>query len=154
AISPAGSPTDRETSTVLEGMNAAAATLGVRLHLERVDSSERLEFALAKLKKEGVRVVMPVPHPLFYTNRIQLIRASAKAKLVLMGWTREFADAGAPISFGVSNEDAARLAAGYVARILKGDKPENLPVQNPTRIELVINRKSAKATGYAIPQNV
>ena len=88
---------------------------------------------------------------MFNARRAQLIELAAKTRLPTMYFYREFAVAGGLISYGGHDTDAYRLAGGYAARILKGEKPADLPVQQSTRVELVINLKTAKALGVDIP---
>jgi putative ABC transport system substrate-binding protein len=90
-------------------------------------------------------------HPLFTTHRERLIALAARYAVPTMYVQGEFADAGGLIAYGPNLPDVYRLAGGYAGRILKGDKPADLPVMQPTKFELVINLKTAKALKLDIP---
>ena len=75
-------------------------------------------------------------------------------RLLAVYWTREFADAGGLMSYGMSYEDLVRRSAAYADKILKGAKPGDLPIEQPTRLELVVNMRTAKALGLSLPESV
>jgi len=83
-----------------------------------------------------------------------LLNLASKARLPVIYGERNFADAGALMSYGANYEDLTRRSAGYVDKILKGAKPADLPIEQPTRFELVVNLRTAKALGIAIPQSI
>jgi len=89
-----------------------------------------------------------------FANRVQIAERAAQSQLPLLGWQRELAKSGALISYGPNHGEIGRLAAGYVDKILNGVKPGDLPVQQPTKFELVINLRTAKALGLTIPPSL
>ena len=97
---------------------------------------------------------MEPPNPIFHQNRRRVVDFAAKSRLPAMFHTRDFVDAGGLMSYGANYPYLYRRAASYVDKILKGAKPADLPVEQPTRFELVINLKTARALGLAIPQSV
>jgi putative tryptophan/tyrosine transport system substrate-binding protein len=98
-----------------------------------------------------VGALLLAPHALFATQATQLVVLSARYRVPTMYWRREFVDAGGLMSYGSSLADALRLLGTYCARILKGEKPGDLPVQQPTKFELIINASTAKALGLDLP---
>ena len=92
--------------------------------------------------------------PLFSTHRAMLLELASKARLPMIESERRFVDAGGLMSYGANLGDLYRRSAGYVDKILKGAKPGDLPVEQPTKFELVVNLKTAKALGLTIPQSV
>jgi putative tryptophan/tyrosine transport system substrate-binding protein len=132
----------------------AAKPLSVELHIEEVSGPERFDDVFAVMKGRQVGAMILIPHPLFYSHRERLVMLSTQNRLPLMAWVREFTEIGAPLAYGVRNIDMLRRAADYVARILKGEKPADLPVEQPTKFELTINLKTAKALGLTIPPSL
>src|SRR3989442_9237986 len=92
--------------------------------------------------------------PLTVANRRQIVEYATQQRLPMISELRQFAEAGALMSYGASLADLFRRAAGHVDKILKGAKPGDLPVEQPTKFELVINLKTAKALGLTIPQSL
>jgi putative ABC transport system substrate-binding protein len=103
------------------------------------------------LVQRGVRALLVSNEVLFTSHRDQVVALAARHAIPTLYAYREFAAAGGLMSYGPSHNDGYRLCGAYVARILKGEKPGEMPVQQPTRLELVINLRSAKATGLEIP---
>jgi putative ABC transport system substrate-binding protein len=99
-------------------------------------------------------LIVPAANPLAYANRVQIVRFAQRNRLPSIYGTKDFADAGGLIAFGPNAADQWRRAAVYVDKILKGARPADLPVEQPTKFEFVINLKAAKALGLAIPQSV
>jgi putative ABC transport system substrate-binding protein len=95
-----------------------------------------------------------IDDPLVFTQRMRVMDFVVRNRLPATAFYKQFAEAGALISFGASLEDLYRRAAIFVDKILKGAKPGDLPVEQPTKFELVINLKTAKALGLTIPQSV
>jgi ABC-type uncharacterized transport system substrate-binding protein len=147
-------PPERASGPELQATEAAARTLGVALHpLEglRPDDLGRL-FAEAARGRADALIVFA--HAFAFQNRGRILELAAQQRLPTMyGW-REFVDAGGLMSYGPNVQAVVRRAAHYVDRILKGAKPGDLPIEQPTKFELVINLKTAKALGLTIPQSV
>jgi putative ABC transport system substrate-binding protein len=133
-------------------LQAAARTLGLDLHVLNASTEGEFEGVFAKLiqMRAGGLVIGSDP---FFTSRTEQLAALAVQHAVpaVYHW-REFAVAGGLVSYGAAVTDVYRLAGNYTGRILKGDKPADLPVQQVTKVELHINQKSAKALGLTVPQ--
>jgi putative tryptophan/tyrosine transport system substrate-binding protein len=132
----------------------AAATLGVQLRHVTVRRADELVDAFETMKKQGVEAVIIQQSPLFWAERRRVIDLGLKYRLPIMFPQGQPAEEGALIAYGAEQADLYRRAAVYVAKILKGAKPADLPVEQPTKFELVINLKTAKALGLTIPQSL
>jgi putative ABC transport system substrate-binding protein len=131
-------------------MQAAARTLGVEVGVLRASTERDIDDVFASLVQARVGALVINPDP-FFTSRVeQLIALTARYAMPTIS-SREFAAAGGLIGYGVSLTDAYRLAGAYTGRVLAGAKPADLPVQQSTRVELVINLKTAKMLGITFP---
>ena len=145
-----------EVSTVpeLRETEAAARTINVPLQLLQVRHPDDLEPLFVAATREGADAVLVFAHSFAFLNRDRIIELAARRRLPTMyGW-REFVDAGGLMSYGPNLRAILRRAASYVDRILKGAKPGDLPIEQPTKFELVINMKTAKALGLTIPASL
>ncbi len=144
----------RYTLPIVRETEDAARTLGVQLQSLEVRGANEFEGAFGAATKGRAGALIVVGDPLTVSQRKRLVDFAAKSRLPAMYGFREFVDAGGLMAYGVSLPDMYRRAATYVDKILKGAKPADLPVEQPTRFELVINMKTAKALGLTIPQSV
>ena len=112
------------------------------------------QFATAFEDARGADGLMQMDDPLFVTHRRQLAELEIKNRLPTISWLREIVDAGGLVSYGPDFPDLYRRAATYIDKILKGAKPGDLPIEQPTKFELAINMKTAKALGLTIPPSV
>ena len=135
---------------------SAARVLGVRFHpIVEARGPDDLEGMFATVTKEGARAALASgPSTMFYANRVKLAEHALKGRLPVMCDLREFVVAGCLMSYAPSLTDMFRRAATYVDKILKGAKPADLPVEQPTKFELVINLKTAKTLGLKVPPSV
>jgi len=133
----------------LQGAEAAARTLGVQLEAVPVRGADDFASALKALR--GIDGVLHADNPLFGTHRARLVDAVAGSRLPAIYPARMYVEAGGLMSYGANLPDLYRRAAAYVDKILKGAKPGDLPVEQPTTFELVINNRTAKAIGLTIP---
>jgi putative ABC transport system substrate-binding protein len=146
-------PAVAEAST--NQMRAAALTLGIELHVLRASAEADFGPALERVRELGASgLVMSAGEPLFASRTEQLGALAARHGVPAVGAGRKFASAGGLVSYGSSIDDAYRLAGGYTARILKGDKPADLPVQQASKVELIINLNTANALGLTIPETL
>jgi putative ABC transport system substrate-binding protein len=132
----------------------AAKGLGLRLQLLRAKGAHDLESAFDAAKRSGVQAVLAHPSAFITINRARIIELAAKHRLAVIYAGPENVEAGGLMSYGPDIVDNYRRAAVYVDKILKGAKPAELPVQQPTKFELMINLKAAKQIGLAIPPHV
>jgi putative tryptophan/tyrosine transport system substrate-binding protein len=133
----------------------AASSLGLQLQSVEVPSAEDFDRAFSAITKERAQaLIVPAPNPVGFANRGQIASLAQKNRLPSMYGQNEFVDAGGLMSYGASAPHMHRRAATYVDKILKGRKPADLPVEQPTKFEFVINLKAAKAIGLTIPPNV
>ena len=128
-----------------------ARSLGLQLQLLEAPGPEGFDGAFAAMARERVGALLVVQDPAFIPHRARLVDLAAKNRLPSIFTQREDAEAGGLMSYGPSLPDLYRRAGTYVDKILKGVKPGDVPVEQPTKFELVINRKTAKALGVAIP---
>jgi putative ABC transport system substrate-binding protein len=140
-------------SAVQEGLVLARAG-GWHLHVIPVNSDLDREPAFARLAQLQVGGIFFAPDNSFNSKVREFVALSARYRLPTVYNYREFVEAGGLMSYGTSSAEANRLAGNYVGRILKGEKPTDLPVQQPTKFELVINLKTAKALGLTIPETL
>jgi len=131
-----------------------AARLGLTLHELPVHSVDELEGALAVAVKAHAGGVIVISDPFTVRQRLRIVQLAVQTRLPAVYGFGEFARAGGLLAYGPSVADLARRAAAYVDKILKGAKPGDLPVEQPTRFELVVNLKTAKTLGRTIPQSV
>jgi putative ABC transport system substrate-binding protein len=135
-------------------VNPAAATLGVQLRIVEAGVPRELEAAFSAMIRDGARAVLVFADGMFFINRRTLAELALKNRLPSMFQNTEHVEAGGLMSYAPSSADNYRRAAGYVDKILKGAKPADLPIEQPTKFELVINLKTAKALGLTIPAAV
>jgi len=147
-------PTTRVQKVLLQEMEGPAKALAVEVQAADVRNPNEIESALAALKKarRNALIVLMPPRTTDYQTRI--VEFATKQKLPTMSHWREYVDAGGLAFYGASIHDMYRRAAIYVDKILKGAKPADLPVEQPTKFEFIINLKAAKQIGLTIPPNV
>ncbi len=135
-------------------MAAAASALGLHLQTLKVESHDQFEEAFKLAARERVGGLIVLPSPLTNTYRKSLVTWAARTRLPTVYALQEYAEIGGLMAYGPNIPALHRRAATYVDKILKGAKPGDLPVEQPTKFEFVINLKTAKALGLTIPQSV
>jgi putative ABC transport system substrate-binding protein len=138
----------------LQSVKAAGEKLGLALHVVPATTVEEFDAALAAMARERVGGVFVVPSPLSTMERAALAQLALQYRLPTMFAARENVETGGLMSYGADRNDLIRRAALYIDKILKGAKPADLPVQQPTKFEFVLNLKTAKALGLNIPATV
>ncbi len=138
----------------LKKMQATAKTTGVKVLPVQAGTTSQIEAAFGAMAREHAGALIVLPDPFFLTQVRQIAELAAKNRLPTMFWSRELTEAGGLMSYGQNLLDHFRRAATYVDKILKGAKPADLPVEQPTKLELVINRRTAKALGLNIPNEL
>jgi putative ABC transport system substrate-binding protein len=133
---------------------AAARTLGLPFHRVPARGLDEYDGAFLAMTRERADAVLVLGDPIFWYHRTRLAALATKQHLPAMFGQREHAEAGGLMSYGPNLRDNYWRAATYVDKILKGAKPADLPVEQPTKFELVINLKTAKALGLTIPPSV
>jgi putative tryptophan/tyrosine transport system substrate-binding protein len=143
-------PTNPNVGSVSRDLQAAARTLGLQLHVQSASTEREIEAAFAALVQQQVAALVVGPDAFFDSRRDQIVTLLARHAIPIYE-RRETAVAGGLMSYGASPADAYRQAGLYVGRILKGAKPADLPVMQPTKFELVINLATARALGLEVP---
>ena len=146
-----GERTEKDT---LKRAEVAAQALGVRLQFVEARGPEEFDRAFSDMTSARAGALTVLPSNMFNNERRRLVDLAAEKRLPAVYAVRELVDAGGLISYGPNLADLNRRAATYVDRILKGAKPADLPVEQPTKFELIINLKTAKSLGLTIPQSV
>jgi putative ABC transport system substrate-binding protein len=139
---------------MLKRAEVVAQALGVRLQFVEARGPADFDRAFSEMTRARAGALTVLGSAMFFSERRRLVDLAAKNRLPVVYPQREFVDAGGLMSYGPNLADTFRRAATYVDKILKGAKPADLPVEQPTKFELVINLKTAKALGLTIPQSV
>jgi len=135
-------------------LQTAARQVGVTLSFIEIKNADDLDPTLARAKKYGAGGIIAPLGAFTYAHRAKLVHLALKHRLPGIYWVRDYVEAGGLMSYGANPGDVGRRAAYFVDRILKGARPADLPVEQPTKFELVINLKTAKALGLTIPQTI
>ena len=138
-------------SSPVQAMEQAARSLDVRLQLVEIDRPDQLEGAFAAMTAQNAAALIVTPSPFNLAHRERIVSLAAKHRLPAMYGLTAFVEAGGLMAYGASLRDLYRRAATYVDKILKGAKPTDLPVEQATKFELVINLKTARALGLVVP---
>jgi putative ABC transport system substrate-binding protein len=149
-----GSSTNPGNTQSLKETEIAAKAFGVTLHYADVLGATDIDAAFQDAKKGHAEAVLVLASPVLNSRRTQLVELALNSRLPAIYDRREFSEIGGLLSYGTSVSELDRRAATYVDKILKGAKPGDLPVEQPTKFELVINLKTAKQIGLTIPQKV
>jgi putative ABC transport system substrate-binding protein len=149
-----GDAAERTAKDMLKRAEVAGRALGVRLQFVEARSPVDFDRAFSEMARARAGALTVLQSTMFFLERRRLVDLAAKNRLPAVYTSREFVDAGGLMSYGPDLADLFRRAATYVDKILKGAKPGDLPVEQPTKFELVISLKTAKALGLTIPQSV
>jgi putative tryptophan/tyrosine transport system substrate-binding protein len=142
------------TETQLRDVEAAARMLGLQLIVLRADSTREIDTAFATITQRGGGALLVGADPFFIAQRDHIVALAARQAIPAIYPAREFAVAGGLMSYGSDFADSYRQAGIYTGRIVRGEKPADLPVQRSTKFEFVINFKTAKALGLAVPNSM
>jgi putative ABC transport system substrate-binding protein len=139
---------------LVKEVEAAARTLGMQLQFAAADSPDEVAGALATVIRERAEALIVLPSPMLFGEYTRIASIAANSRLPAIGAAREFKDAGGLMSYGVNLPDLARQTATYVEKILNGAKPAELPVEQPTTFEIVLNLKTAQELGLTVSRDV
>ena len=138
----------------MKEMQTAAQAMALQLHPVEISAEDELENAFAAMNGAAAQALIVLTDPVLFSQRKRIVDLAGKYKLPAVYFFQGFVGEGGLMSYGPSDADLFRRAAGYVDRILKGAKPSELPVEQPTKFDLYINLKTAKALGLAIPSSL
>jgi putative ABC transport system substrate-binding protein len=138
-------------ATEVQDVEAAGRDLGLKIDFFNARAESEIELAFARVAEEKVGGLLVADDPFLESQRGRLVRLAQRQALPAIYFSHDFAEVGGLMSYGPSIVDAYRLVGVYSGRILKGDRPADLPVLQPTKFELVINLKTAKALGLEVP---
>ena len=145
---------DRTMAEMLKETEAAGQKLGVKLQLLEARSANDFARAFSAMTREHIRALVVLPSPMFYGEHQRIVELALTSRLPAIFAFREAADAGSLMSYGANLPDLFRRGAIQADKILRGAKPADLPVEQPTRFELVVNLKTAKVLGLTIPPSL
>jgi putative ABC transport system substrate-binding protein len=141
-------------SNAVEDLKALAPSLSIELSFVGARTSGELSAAFSAVSRAHAQALLVVGGSPFWNHRATLVKLASRTRVPVIYWAREFAEEGGLMSYGPSYGDLFRRSAGYVDKILKGAKPGDLPIEQPTQFELVVNLKTAKALGITIPESI
>jgi ABC-type uncharacterized transport system substrate-binding protein len=144
-------PTNGNAANQTKELTEATRKLGLQLHVQHASVEQEFDAALAALADKRIQALQIASDPFFYAQRAKLVPLVARHAIPAIYEWREFVEAGGLMSYGTSLNDAYYQTAVYVARVLRGEKPADLPVMRTTKFELAINMKTAKALGLSVP---
>jgi putative ABC transport system substrate-binding protein len=131
-----------------------APSLSIKLSFVGAQTSEDFSAAFSAVRRVRAQALYVIIDPYFFNHRMTLLALASKARLPVIYGEKNFAEAGALMSYGPNFGDMFRRSAEYVDKILKGAKPADLPIEQPKEYEVVINLKTAKALGLTIPESI
>jgi putative ABC transport system substrate-binding protein len=144
-------PANPASAAQLREAEAAARTLGVRLQTLEAQNPQEIDNAFVAMTRERAGALLILSDGIFTNQRRQIAELAMNKRLPALSFSAEYAEAGGLMFYGANLLDLERRAAIYIDRILKGAKPADLPVEQPTKLELIINLRTAKAIGLTIP---
>jgi ABC-type uncharacterized transport system substrate-binding protein len=147
-------PTNPSAENYLKGATEGARVRGIDVQVLNASTEHDLDEAFASLEKLGAGGLIVPNEPFFDSQRDRIVALSARYAVPAIYSIREYVVAGGLLSYGASLSDSYHRAAVYLGRVLKGEKPADLPVQQPTKFELVINLKTAKTLGLTVPSSL
>jgi putative tryptophan/tyrosine transport system substrate-binding protein len=137
----------------MKEMRTAAQAMGLQLHPAEISTEDELENAFLVMNKAGAQALIVLTDPILFSQRKRIVDLASKYKQPAVYSFQGFVEEGGLLSYGPSDVDLFRRAAGYVDRILKGAKPGELPVEQPTKFDLYVNLRTAKTLGVTIPES-
>ena len=147
-------PTNPSAEFLLKEIQNAAKALSVRVNVVNASTEQQIDKAMETIAQLPADGLVVAGEPFFDSQRARLVALTAKHSIPACYGFREYAVSGGLMSYGSSIADSYRMAGIYVARVLKGEKPADLPVMQPTNFELVLNLKTAKVLGLDVPPNL
>ncbi len=138
----------------LNELDVAARSLNLQLQVVAARSASEFAAAFAEARKKRAGALLPHGGSVYFANRARLAELAAESRMPVIYGVKEYVEAGGLMAYGVDLGDSARRAAGYVDKILKGAKVSDLPIEQPTKFELVVNLKTANALGLTIPPSL
>jgi len=147
-------PVNRSHANLTRELKAAAGAFGVQLQVFEAQAPGEIDAAFAAMTRDRAAALLVLTDSVFVGHHVRVTDLAARNRMPTMYYQREFVEAGGLISYGASLLDMYRRAATHVDKILKGANPADLPIEQPTTFELVINLKTAKALGLSIPQSL
>jgi ABC-type uncharacterized transport system substrate-binding protein len=139
------------SGSMLKELQAAATAVGQQIEVLNAQDGREIDAAVSSVVNKRVGALMLAPDPLFSIRRVQIVTLAARNALPTLYVSREFAEAGGLMSYGTNIEDVYRQMGAYTGRVLKGEKPADLPVVQPTKYELVLNLNTARALRIDVP---
>jgi putative ABC transport system substrate-binding protein len=147
-------PRSSSHASMLRNLQSAAQRAGISIVPAEARSRQEIENAFASQVRQSAAAIIVLLDPIFQQQKTQIVELSAKHRLPSIGMFREYAEAGGLMSYGANLAGVILRAATYVDKIFKGEKPGDIPVEQPTKFELFINGKTARALGLNIPQSL
>jgi ABC-type uncharacterized transport system substrate-binding protein len=147
-------PANRAEEVAVKATETAAQSLGMSVGVEHAGNSSEFDRVFSAIARSGAKAVVVLPDPMFLANRQQLVELTNRSRLPAIYMETGFVAVGGLISYGPNFTELFRRAAAYVDKILKGAKPGDLPVEQPTKFELSINLKAAAAIGVTVPTSI
>jgi putative tryptophan/tyrosine transport system substrate-binding protein len=147
-------PRNTNAETVVAEVETAARSLALQIHVVMISTAHEFGAAFASLVQQTAGALLVAADPFFNSQREMLVALAAQYAIPAIYEWREFAAAGGLMSYGTNLSEAYHQVGVYTGRVLKGEKPSDLPVVQPTKFELVINIKTAKSLGLTVPQNI
>jgi len=138
----------------MKEMQTAAQAMALQLHLVEISAEDELENAFSAMNRAAAQALIVLTDPILFSQRKRTVDLASKYKLPAVYFFQGFVEEGGLMSYGPSDADLFRRAAGYVDRILKGAKPSELPVEQPTKFDLAVNLATAQALGLKIPPSI